>query len=91
MVANPPGNVEMTGVVVREPDRLQAPSSRNAERGPTTAGEFLPDVVNLGTNSALRGRVETHLMSPAQISSFLFFFLVENFISLRIPAATLFS
>lgn len=81
MVANPSGNVGMTGVVVSKPNRLQAPSSRNADWGPKMAGEFLPDIMIWGTNSTLRGGLETHLMSPAQISSFLFFPGGEFYIS----------
>lgn len=46
--------------------------------------------MNSGRKSVLRARHDTHLISSAQISSFLFF-LVENFGSLRTPAAKLFS
>lgn len=41
-------------------------------------------IVNVGTNSALRGGVEPRPPSPAQIAGFLVF-LVENFVSLRTP------
>lgn len=75
----------MAGVVVSKHSRFQTPDSRLGHFWwLKTSGEFLPDVVNLGTNSVLRGEVDTFPLSVMQTSLFPFF-LVEDYVSPRIP------